>query len=233
MPEHAAREPAVAPTAGPLGIFGGAFDPLHYGHLRLAEEARTTLKLGEVCWVPAGLPPHRAAPEATVEQRLAMVRLGIAGNPCFSLDEGEARSSQPSYSVPTLERLRIQFGKQRSLVLLLGADAFLALHTWHRWQDLFELAHLAVATRPGYRLDVERMDARLAAEFRRRLASAPEMLAAAPAGGILTCDIAPLDISATMLRAALKNGQSARYLLPDSVLDYIAAHHIYNSQIRD
>lgn len=214
---------------GPLGIFGGAFDPLHYGHLRLAEEALRALKLAEVRWVPAGQPPHRATPGATVEQRLAMVRLGIAGNPHFSLDDSEAQSAAPSYSVPTLERLRMQIGAQHPLVLLLGVDAFLGLSTWHRWQALFELAHLAVATRPGFSLDVDQLDPPLAAEFLIRQTHAAERINEAPAGRILAFPITPLAISATALRAKFKAGDSARYLLPDPVLDYIAKHHIYNT----
>ncbi|MDD5175917.1 MAG: nicotinate-nucleotide adenylyltransferase [Sterolibacterium sp.] len=226
MPELAAQSPA---STQPLGIFGGAFDPLHYGHLRLAEEACKVLRLSEVRWVPSGQPPHRATLSATVEQRLAMLRLGIAGNPCFSLDESETLSTAPSYSVPTLERLRAQFGAQRPLVLLLGVDAFLGLRSWHRWQELFELAHLAVATRPGFSLDAERLEPPLAAEFRGRQVQAAEKLAETLAGCILVFPITALAISATALRATFKAGGSARYLLPDPVLDYIAAHHIYNS----
>lgn len=216
------------PAGGPLGIFGGTFDPLHHGHLRLAEEARQTLGLAEVRWVPAGQPSHRSAPSASAEQRLAMVRLAIAGNSGFSLDDSEALSDRPSYSVPTLERLRTQAGPQRPLVLLLGADALLGLDRWHRWRDLFPLAHLAIATRPGFDLAGSQLSAALADEIRQRLAASPACLAAAPAGRILSFAITALDISATALRTTLKAGASARYLLPDPVLDYIATHHIYS-----
>ncbi|MFA7267869.1 MAG: nicotinate-nucleotide adenylyltransferase [Sterolibacterium sp.] len=216
------------PETGPLGVFGGTFDPLHYGHLRLAEEACHSLGLAEVRWVPAGQPPHRSADPTAAGHRLAMVRLGIAGNPSFSLDDGEVLSVAPSYSVLTLERLRAQAGPQRPLVLLLGADAFLGLSTWHRWRELFQLVHLAIATRPGFGLIGDQLEASLAAEFRRRRCDTADLLAASPAGRILSFHIAALDISATALRATLKAGRSARYLLPDPVLDYILSHHIYS-----
>jgi len=213
----------------PLGILGGTFDPVHYGHLRLAEEARTALGLAEVRWVAAGQPPHRAVPQAAAKDRLAMLRLALAANPAFSVDDGEALSTAPSYSVPTLERLRAQLGPQRPLVLLLGADAFLGLGSWHRWRELFGLAHLAVATRPGYALAEARMESTLAGEFRARQVRAAAALSAAPAGNILPFPISALDISATSLRATFRDGGSARYLLPDPVLDYIAKHRLYST----
>jgi nicotinate-nucleotide adenylyltransferase len=214
--------------AGPLGILGGTFDPLHYGHLRLAEEACQALGLAEVRWIPAGQPPHRNPPLASAQQRLAMVSLGIAANPLFSLDDSEALAHQPSYSVPTLERLRAQLGAQRPLVLLLGADALPGLHRWHRWRELFQLAHLAVATRPGFELAADQLEPALAVEFRQRQSHAVAALATAPAGHILAFRITALDISATVLRGICKAGGSARYLLPDPVLDYISTHHIYS-----
>ncbi|MBI3525277.1 MAG: nicotinate-nucleotide adenylyltransferase [Betaproteobacteria bacterium] len=212
-----------------VGIFGGTFDPVHYGHLRLAEEARAALGLAEVRWIPAGQPPHRSAPQAAVEHRLAMLRLALAGNPAYSLDDSEALSAAPSYSVPTLERLRARLGAQRPLVLLLGVDAFLGLGSWHRWRELFGLAHLAVATRPGYTLEAGQMAPALAGEFHARRKHAAAALSAAPAGCILPFPITALDISATHLRATLRSGSggSARYLLPDPVLDYIAGHKLY------
>lgn len=223
------RTPQGGGCTAPVGILGGTFDPVHYGHLRLAEEARTALGLAEVRWIPAGQPPHRPTPRTPVEDRLAMLRLALVGNPAFSIDDSETRSATPSYTVPTLERLRAQLGPQRPLVLLLGIDAFLGLGSWYRWRELFGLAHLAVATRPGYALDAERMEPALAVEFRARRNRAATALTDAPAGRILPFPISALDISATTLRATLVAGGSARYLLPDPVLDYIAANRLYNS----
>ena len=212
---------------GPLGILGGTFDPVHNAHLRLAEEARERLDLAGVLLIPAGLPPHRQPPQAAPNQRLAMVRQAVAANPALTVDAAEIEAAGPSYTVPTLERLRREHGDRRSLVLLLGADAFLGLTTWHRWQDLFGLAHIAIATRPSHVLEPEHMAPALAAEFVARQTRSAADLAASPAGRIVPFGITPLDISATAIRAALSTGRSARYLLPDGVLDYISLHRLY------
>ncbi len=213
----------------PLGLFGGTFDPVHFGHLRLAEEAVSHLGLGGVRWIPAGRPPHRGVPQVTSGQRLAMVRLATAGNPAFSLDPSEVEADAPSYTVHTLERLRRELGPEQSLVLLVGADAFAGLTTWHRWRDLFSLAHIAVSHRPGFPVETASLTHDLATEFTdRRLADAAG-LNAAPAGRIITFAMTQLAISATQIRKLLSNRLSARYLLPDSVLDYIQTHSLYRN----
>lgn len=214
------------PDAAPLGLFGGTFDPIHTGHLRLAEEARETLRLSEVCFIPTGTPPHRDTPQTPAQHRLEMVRRAIAGNPAFCCDEAEVRSDALSYTVLTLERLRAQHG-DRPLVLLLGADAFLGLAGWHRWQEIAQFAHLAVAGRPGHTAD--ELPGPLQSALGHRISRDPQRLHAAPAGAIVLFDMTPLAISATKIRAMLHNGRSPRYLLPDSVVDYIAAHSLYSS----
>ena len=211
----------------PIGIFGGTFDPVHFGHLRLAEEAREQLGLAAVRWIPAGQPPHRGTPRSEPRHRLEMVRLAIAGHPAFHLDDAEAVSADSSYTVPTLMRLRTELGSERPLVLLLGADAFLGLETWHRWRELFLLAHVAVAKRPGNTLDVARMTEALATEFTTRCGHSTVALSENPAGRILPFSITALDISATQLRSHFAAGRSARYLLPEPVLDYIFYHQLY------
>lgn len=213
----------------PLGLFGGTFDPVHFGHLRLAEEAVAHLGLGGVRWIPAGQPPHRGVPQVTSAQRLAMVRLATAGNPAFFVDPSEVEAAAPSYTVHTLERLRRELGPDQSLVLLVGADAFAGLTTWHRWRDLFSLAHIAVSHRPGFPVETASLTHDLATEFTdRRLADAAG-LNAAPAGRIITFAMTQLAISATQIRKLLSNRLSARYLLPDSVLDYIQTHSLYRN----
>lgn len=211
----------------PLGILGGTFDPIHHAHLRLADEARERLLLAAVTLIPAGHPPHRHPPQASGAHRLAMVEQAIVGNAGLQVDAAEIEADGPSYTVLTLERLRAQHGPDRPLVLLLGADAFLGLTTWHRWQDLFSLAHLAVATRPSHVLEPDHMTPPLALEYASRQTRLATDLATAPAGRIIPFGITPLDISATAIRAALGTGRSARYLLPDSVLDYISRHRLY------
>lgn len=214
-------------AAAPLGIFGGTFDPVHLGHLRLAEEAADHLGLAGVRWIPAGRPAHRGPPSVAAASRLAMVRLAIAGNPRFSLDDAEVASTQPSYTVPTLERLRAEGEGARPLVLLVGADAFAGLPGWHDWRRLFELAHIAVAHRPGFPIDPGQLPQPLAAIFRERFSASSAALASAPAGSIVSFAMTPLAISATQIRALLAEGRSTRYLLLDSVLDYIRREHLY------
>jgi nicotinate-nucleotide adenylyltransferase len=214
------------PEAGPLGVFGGTFDPIHYGHLRLAETAREALGLTRVRLIPAGQPPHRATPGAAGAHRLAMARLAAASNPAFEVDPAEVEAAQASYTILSLERLRAELGPRRPLVLLLGVDAFLGLPTWRRWTELFDFAHLAVANRPGYSLGGAAMPAALAEQVSRRQA-APDTLGAAPAGRLVQFAMTPLAISATDIRARCAAGQSLRYLLPPPVVDYISRHQLY------
>lgn len=216
------------PEQTPLGILGGTFDPVHRAHLHLARAAARQLGLGGIVWIPAGQPWHREAPRTPAEHRLAMVRLAVAGEPTFSVDDTEAVSASPGYTVPMLERLRAEHGAVRPLVLLMGADAFLGLATWYRWREIFDLAHVAVAARPGAPLEPGQMPGDLAEQFRRRLAA---RLAAAPAGGIVRFEIEPVeppDLSATAVRELLRTApQQAADLLPAGVLDYIRSNHLY------
>ena len=219
-------------SIAPIGIFGGTFDPVHFGHLRLVQELGESLRLAEVRIVPGGTPPHRAAPLGTAEQRLEMVRLAADGNPLLSVDDREVRRTGPGYTVDTLTEVRQSVGAERPLCLLLGADAFLELATWHRWHDLFSLAHLVIAHRPGFPPDswMARMPEPLAREYSARLLRQPFGVHLSPAGGIVTQAIAALDISASMIRDSLSRGVSPRYLLPDPVLDYIRRNNLYVTQ---
>lgn len=206
----------------PIGIFGGTFDPIHFGHLRLAEEMAEGIGLSRVVFIPAGQPPHRGAPRTAATHRLEMVRRAIAGNPRFAVDAREVQSPRPSYTVDTLATLRAELGDEPPLWLLLGADAFLGLPSWHEWRQLFELAHLAVAARPGAQLmQSDAMPEVLKNEVSQR------QVAAGSAGSVLLRQMTPLDISATAIRDTLARRGSARYLLPDAVLDYIHEHQLY------
>lgn len=222
---------ASATEHGPLGVFGGTFDPIHLGHLRLAEEARERLGLERVAFVPAGQPPHRAAPSSMAADRLAMVRLAIQSNPAFSVDDSEVFAAGKSYTVLTLERLRAALGPKQPLVLILGADAFQGLPSWHRWREILPLAHLAIANRPGYAPHGRRWPATLSAELDAvcsdHMSNDPTSVHQCPAGRIVPFDMTPLAISASQVRDLIQAGQSARYLLPEPVLDYIGRHHLY------
>ncbi|HUP94414.1 MAG TPA: nicotinate-nucleotide adenylyltransferase [Burkholderiales bacterium] len=217
-------------STGPIGIFGGTFDPIHYGHLRLAEEVAESAKLAEVRFLPSGTPPHRARPGAEPVHRVEMARLATAGNDRFVVDDRETKRSGPGFTYDTLTELRHEVGSQRALVLLVGADAFLELATWHRWRALFDLAHIVVAYRPGFPIDSwqARMPEPLAHEYAARYMQQTLAVHLAPAGGIAAVSMTGLDISATFVRNAVHAGASPRYLLPDTVLDYIRTHDLYH-----
>ncbi len=214
----------------PVGILGGTFDPVHFGHLRLAQELGEALRLSEVRFMPSGIPPHRVAPQATPAQRVAMVHLAIADNPLFVIDEREIARGGPGYTIDTLTELRRELGATRPLCVLLGADAFLDLVTWHRWHELFNFAHIVAAHRPGFPLQTwsQRMPQPLAREYEARHMDQPLAVHLSPAGGIVAQPITELDITATRIRDALGAGASPRYLLPDSVLDYIRSNNLYS-----
>jgi len=217
-------------SLAPIGILGGTFDPIHNGHLRLAQEALEQCSLCVVRFIPGGTPPHRAQPVAGAPQRLEMARLAMRGNPAFVLDEREIHRNDPCYTVDTLASLRAELGVQQPLCLLLGCDAFLQLHTWHQWKRLFDLAHIVVMQRAGGRPLGNAMndaDPALLAEYRTRLAPAPRALRESPAGAILALDMPALEISASTLRQRCAESRSIRYLLPDAVADYIQNNHLY------
>jgi nicotinate-nucleotide adenylyltransferase len=211
---------------GPVGIMGGTFDPVHFGHLRLAVEALETLGLDTVRWVPSGYPGHRDTPTTIPMNRAEMVRLAIAGEPRFTLDVAETRTSEPTFTINTLKRLRAELGMERPLVVILGMDSFLSLPTWRAWTELFALTHFAVGERPGFELSTQTMVSGLALEYARRSAT-PDAAGATASGAIVTFPMTLLDISATELRDRFARGASARYLLPESVLAYIGAHGLY------
>src|SRR5579885_3221529 len=133
----------------PLAILGGTFDPVHLGHLRAAWEAGEALD-AEVRLIPTNVPPHRPAPVANAQQRAAILRAALTGQDRLKLDTRELDRAGPSYTFDTLTSLREEIGAQRALVVLLGADAFAGLPSWHRWRELLDLAHIAVLTRPGH-----------------------------------------------------------------------------------
>ncbi len=217
-------------TPEAVGILGGTFDPVHLAHVALARVASEKLQLAEVLWVPAGQPPHRNQPRTTPADRCAMVQAAIAAEPRFSLDTSEAEHTMPSYTVHTLARLRQQFGLARPLVLLMGADAFRSLPSWHRWQDIFTFVHVGVATRPGYPLDD--FAAPLAAEFAARCRPANADFSHLPAGTIVPFELVAGTVSATEVRHMLATGtppERLRELLPVPVLDYIRQHHLYGT----
>jgi nicotinate-nucleotide adenylyltransferase len=206
----------------PIGILGGTFDPIHNGHLRLAIELRDSLKLGEVRLVPSARPPHRDQPSATPGQRAKWVRVAIADQPGIVLDDRELLRSGPSYTVDTLAHMRETL-PDTPLCLIMGADVFAELPQWHRWEALFDYAHIILVNRPGVSQDYPRR-AREVLERRRGEAQA---LHDSLHGAIHPCAPPPLEISGTRIRELIAAGASPRFLLPDPVLRDIMDAGIY------
>jgi nicotinate-nucleotide adenylyltransferase len=209
----------------PLAILGGTFDPIHHGHLRVAWEAAEALD-AELRLIPAAVPPHRPQPGAGATQRMAMLEAALAGQDRLRADDRELRRGGASYTIDTLAELRAEIGPMRPLVLLVGADAFAGLSTWHRWRELFDVAHVGVLTRPGHGGVFE---AELAGEWFTRRVDGADALRARPHGAILPIEVTPLDVSATAIRALLAAGRSPRYLLPDAVLALIEREGLYRA----
>jgi len=217
-------------TEKAVGIFGGTFDPIHYGHLRLAEEMLELAQLGEIRFMPAGIPPHRGVPQVSAQHRCEMVRLAIADQQAFVLDDRETLRADKCYTVDSLRELRAELGATQPLCLLMGSDAFLQLDTWHQWDSLFELAHIVVGCRPGFALARDICDATQAlrdAYDKRQCPAAA--LSQQSSGGIVELTIPKLEISATLIRSREAEGRTTRYLLPSVVADYIHQHNLYKS----
>ncbi|GGE32430.1 putative nicotinate-nucleotide adenylyltransferase [Halopseudomonas oceani] len=209
-----------------VGLLGGTFDPVHFGHLRSAIEVREQLQLDELRLIPCARPPHRDMPGATAAQRLRMVELAVGQGGGLQVDDRELQRQRPSYTVETLESLRLELGADVALFMVLGWDAFCGLPGWHRWQDLLELANLVVLQRPDYDLEVPEVLKDLLAA---RSADQPER----SHGQIICLSQTPLAISATHIRTLVGNGASPRFLLPDAVLDYIENEGLYRPSTED
>lgn len=207
-----------------IGILGGTFDPVHYGHLRTALDVQQCLSLDEIRFIPCGEPPHRIAPIAEPLQRLSMVRTAIAGQEKFTVDDREIRRQGPSYMVDTLASLKQDF-KDEPLCLILGTDAFNGLEHWYQWQKVFDLANIVVMQRPEIKGQVE-LNKRLLKLLKHRIVDA-ENLKSKQNGGISFVPVTQLDISATMIREQWRQGKDIQFFLPDSVLTLIRQQNIY------
>ncbi len=210
----------------PLAILGGTFDPVHLGHLRVAWEAAEFLD-ADVHLMPANVPPHRAQPIASAVQRVAILRAALQGQDRLVLDQRELHRDGPSYSVDTLIELRQEIGTTRPVVLLVGADAYSGLPSWHRWRELFDLAHIGVLTRAGHEI---RESPELAAQTRTRRIEAASELQQSASGSVIDIRVSALEISATHIRNELAAGREPRYLVPASLLaesDLLAPYRDY------
>jgi nicotinate-nucleotide adenylyltransferase len=213
------------PLLSPLvGVFGGTFNPVHYGHLRSALELVERLQLEQLRLMPSASPPHRDTPECSAERRAAMVELAVSGEPRLVCDAREMQRPGKSYTIDSLIELRGELGAQQGLCMVLGCDAVQDIATWHRWQELLDWAHIVVIARPGWQLP---RAGDLAQWLKTHQLESPELLRQRPCGGIVIEELRPLAISSTEIRDLLASGRSARYLMPQSVVDYIQAHKLY------
>lgn len=194
-----------------IGVFGGTFDPIHFGHLAIAEEARVALGLAQVIFVPAARQPLKGQAPQAADQRLAMVRLACADHQAFSVDDLELRRPSPSYTSDTLALLRERLDPAAELWFILGADAARELPRWHRVEAISQLARLVIVGRPGHQIDL--------ATLRRALP--------ALADRAVLLEGPQLEISSSDLRRRLATGRPVRYQLPELVRSFILSHQLY------
>lgn len=210
--------------AQPIGILGGTFDPVHFGHLRMALELQQAYNLAEMRFIPCWQPVHRALPLATPEHRLAMLACAVANEPTFKVDDCEIQRKEPSYMIDTLELLRKKF-PHTPLCLILGIDAWAGFATWQRYEAILSLSHIIIAQRPSYPLPET---GTVAVLLQQHLQQDASTLCGSLGGNILLHPVTSLEISATAIRNQITQGQDPRYLLPDSVYDYIVKYRLYN-----
>ena len=210
-----------------LGIFGGTFDPVHFGHLNPVRETASALGLEQVRFVPAANPPHRSEPVASTHDRLAMIRLALKDYPEFRIDERELNRTGSSYTINTLESFRAQFGDNLPIMMLVGADVFNEFNTWHQWQQIPDLAHIIVMTRPGYPV----VDASFFENPNWKISKNVNDLHSQPQGLVFFQDVTPINISATKIRSLLEKKMTAdtglSQALPPSVIEYIKLNNLY------
>ena len=209
------------------GLYGGTFDPIHYGHIKPICEVAQLAQLRKVTYLPSAYPPHRPSPHASAAHRVAMVRIALAGEDAaralhFEVDDLELQREPPSYTIDTLQSLKVQYPHRR-YALILGLDALLNLETWHRWQGLRELVHIIAIARAGWQVPQSLPDWWQSARVESRAGLDGE-----DAGRLLFVEVAPVAISSTLVRARIRDGEGIADLLPRAVSEYIAEHNLYN-----
>lgn len=213
-----------------LGIFGGTYNPVHWGHLRTALEIKKALAMDTMLLVPCGIPPHRDEPDIEPEIRLAMLHAAIAGYDELQVDDRELKRKGPSYTVDTLQSIREEKGGI-SIGLCVGADAFIQLDTWHQWERLIELAHIIVAYRPGWPVDSlqQQVSEDLKAMLEKHLITNSKLLHDKPAGYVITQKVTDIDISSSIIRQRIAHGESVEDYVPSSVIQIIKSKNLYRN----
>jgi nicotinate-nucleotide adenylyltransferase len=217
----------LAATRAPrlVGVFGGTFDPIHYGHLRCAIEVGKALQLDQMLMVPAAVPPHRDTPMVEAEIRLNMVELAVAGEPMLHVDDRELNREGPSYMLDTLLEIKQQNEDNTHLVLILGDDAFEKLDSWYQWRHILKLAHICVVPRPNWVPPTRGIG--WLNECEATWVDNPQELRVAECGKMIKTLVTSLAISATQIRTLCQQRSSARFLLPDVVWNYIETNRLY------
>ncbi|MFL2539229.1 MAG: nicotinate-nucleotide adenylyltransferase [Candidatus Rariloculaceae bacterium] len=206
-----------------IGIFGGTFDPIHNGHLRIALEALEELSLSAVHFIPCGQSPLRSEPATTNDIRLKMVKAAVEAEPRFIMDTREIKRGGPSYTYDTLTTLR-DGHKENSICLILGMDSFISLPRWYRWEELIDLAHIVIAHRPGWKAPTE---GPLGDFVQEHLAESSQDVVTKREGSLFVLPVTQLEISATKLRSSIRLGLDPKFLVPESVRAIIKETECY------
>ncbi|MHA1000365.1 nicotinate-nucleotide adenylyltransferase [Leclercia pneumoniae] len=212
-------------------LYGGTFDPVHYGHLKPVEVLANLIGLQRVIIMPNNVPPHRPQPEATSEQRKTMLELAIADKPLFRLDERELRRDTPSWTAQTMQAWREEQGPDAPLAFIIGQDSLLSFPSWYQYDTILNNSHLIVCRRPGYPLTMKEEVHQQWLEA--HLTPHVDDLHTLPAGKIYLAETPWFDISATQIRQRLQNGQSCAEMLPEAVLRYIQQQGLYQKTDND
>lgn len=208
-----------------IGILGGTFDPIHCGHLELAQAALQQAQLQQVHFIPCNIPPHRTRPEADAQQRLQMTTFAIQNNPNFVANDCEIRRGGLSFMVDTLHTLKQQWGEDSHLCLIMGEDSWNSLDQWSRWPEILHLSHILL----WQRIQPLPPSAIMASQLAQRLTTfdAPNQLRQQAAGLVVKLALPPNPISSTAIRTRCHKHQSIHGLVPQSVENYILQHQLY------
>ena len=213
-------------ASGRMGLLGGTFDPIHYGHLDIADAARRHLALDGVTFIPSHDPPHRLDPHASVFHRFALVALAVAGRPGFAVSDAELTREGPSFTVDTLRRMHLEGWGPAQLFFIIGTDAFAEIATWREYPAVLDMAHFVVVTRPGTTLDAAM--ARVP-ELRARARHSHEPASHIGSTSLLLVEAATRDVSSTMVRARLQKDEAIDDLVPPAVARHIEENHLYGA----
>ncbi len=213
-----------------VGLFGGTFNPIHWGHLRSAEEIRERFDLSRVIFIPVHIPPHKKSGVISSQYRLDMVQQAISGNPFFKASDIELKRPGKSYSIDTIRHFHRLSGKRMELFFIMGTDAFKEIHTWKNYPDFFSTCNFVVMIRPGTQAVTIRQ--LLPRDLKRQFVYNKNRRRFVHQSGysIYPCSVTPFDISSTLIRCRTNQGKSIRYLVPAAVENYISRHHLYQSQ---